>query len=211
MTRLDPDRWAALWKRIGASGDPSPWYERLVAAYSEPHRHYHNQQHIAECLTMLDGAPPPADGREAVEMALWFHDAVYDPHAADNEERSAALATRCLEEACVPAGFAETVYRLVMATKTHEVGCDATAALVVDVDLSILGQPVERFLEYEAQIRQEYAWVPSILFRSKRARILSRFLARERIFVTDWFHQKFEAQARRNLELSIDRLKRWFG
>ena len=88
-------RWTALWPRAGAS-IPAGWYERLTAAYAEPHRHYHNQQHIAECLAEFDQARHLALQPEAVELALWFHDAVYDPKAGDNEEQSAALAQRCL-------------------------------------------------------------------------------------------------------------------
>ena len=210
MKDPDRERWAALWKAVGASGDPLPWYGHLAAAYAEAHRHYHNQQHIAECLAELDGARHLASNPEAVEMALWFHDAVYDPRAGDNEERSAAVAKRCLAEAALPGAFADRVSQLVMATKSHEVSTDADAAAVVDVDLSILGQPEERFLEYEAQIRQEYGWVPRIIFAPKRAKILENFLAREQIYATGWFHGKYEQQARRNLETSIRKLKRLF-
>src|SRR6266850_1795575 len=96
VTWPKPDRWAALWCAIGASGDPSLWYERLTAAYAEPQRVYHNQQHIAECLAQFDAVRHLARQPEAVEVAIWFHDAVYDPKGADNEEQSANLAKRCL-------------------------------------------------------------------------------------------------------------------
>src|SRR5471032_3364422 len=101
MTLLPEERWAKLWRAIGAAGDPLTWHEHLVAAYAEPHRAYHNQQHLAECLRWLYAAPrigPPSD---AVELAIWFHDAVYDPRADDNEERSASLAAQCLNVAGV--------------------------------------------------------------------------------------------------------------
>jgi predicted metal-dependent HD superfamily phosphohydrolase len=211
VNQLNPDRWTALWQAVGASGDPLPWYKRLAAAYSEPHRHYHNQQHIAECLAEFDGARNLADQPEAVELALWFHDAVYDPKAGDNEEQSAALAKRCLSEGALPGVFADTVSRLVMATKHHEIGEDPDAAWMVDVDLSILGQPESGFLQYEAAIRQEYVWVPRIIFAPKRAKILEKFLERERIYTTGWFHEKYEQQARRNLAMSVGKLKRWFS
>jgi predicted metal-dependent HD superfamily phosphohydrolase len=210
VTWPKPDRWAALWSGIGASGDPSPWYERLTAAHAEPQRHYHNQQHIAECLAEFDAARHLALQPEAVEVAIWFHDAVYDPKAADNEEQSAELAKRCLTEANVSEAFVQTVSTLILATKTHEVGRNPDAAVLVDVDLSILGKPKERFLEYESQIRKEYGWVPRIIFGSKRAKILEQFLARDRIYTTDWFHQKYEQTARHNLQTSIRQLKRWF-
>ena|SRR2546427_201802 len=123
------------------------------------------------------------------------------------EEQSAALAERCFAEAGANGSLAATVARLVMATKSHEVGADSDAGLIVDVALSMLGQGERRFSEYAQQIRQEYAWVPHAVFALKRAKILHRFLARERIFVTEWFRNKYERQARQNLEVSISKLR----
>jgi predicted metal-dependent HD superfamily phosphohydrolase len=144
----------------------------------------------------------------AVEFALWFHDAVYDPKAGDNEEQSAALAKECLIGLGANQKFSEDVAFLIMATKSHDVGTSIDAAVMVDVDLSILGRDTKRFFEYEEQIRTEYQWVPHLVFASKRTEILKRFLARERIFATDWFRNKYEKQARLNLEASIAVLSR---
>jgi predicted metal-dependent HD superfamily phosphohydrolase len=191
----------------GATGAADGWYERLTDAYAEPQRHYHNQQHIADCLTEFDQSRHLARQPTAVELALWFHDAVYDPRAADNEERSAALAKSCLSDGGVTGVLAETVAKLVLATKTHEVAADSDTAVMVDVDLSILGQGETRFAEYEEQIRQEYAWVPDSVFASRRAEILERFLARNQIFMTKLFRDKYESCARRNLEASVTKLK----
>jgi predicted metal-dependent HD superfamily phosphohydrolase len=201
------DRWLAVWQATGTAVSPNGYYEQLTAAYAEPHRHYHNQQHIAECLAEFDHARHLARQPTAVELALWFHDAVYNPRAGDNEEQSAALAESCMVEAGTSRTLAESVGKLVMATKHHEAGDDPDAALMVDVDLSILGQGEGRFSEYEQQIRQEYEWVPASVFATKRAEILQRFLARQRIFNTEWFHDKYERQARLNLAVSISRLK----
>ena len=202
------DRWRQLWQAAGASGDGGPWYERLTRAYAEPQRHYHNQQHIAECLAEFDGARHLARQPVAVELALWFHDAVYDPKAGDNEEQSAVLAKNCLEAAGLPT-LASTVSELVMATKTHHTEAGPDAALVVDIDLSILGQGEARFAEYESQIRKEYGWVLKPIFNSKRKEILQRFLGRERIYTTEYFANRYEEAARRNLERSIGKLKLW--
>jgi predicted metal-dependent HD superfamily phosphohydrolase len=204
------DRWQRLWQAAGASGDSATWYQRLTQAYAEPQRHYHNQQHIAECLAEFDAARHLAQQPVAVEMALWFHDAVYDPKAGDNEERSAALAKVCLEAAGL-SDFAGTTAELVMATKLHGADAGPDAALVVDVDLSILGQSEVRFAEYETQIRKEYGWVPKLIFNPKRAEILQRFLDRERIYTNEHFATRYEQNARRNLEESIRKLKRLWG
>jgi predicted metal-dependent HD superfamily phosphohydrolase len=112
----------------------------LTKAYAEGHRHYHNQRHIAECLREFDAARNLVRQAEVVELALWFHDAVYETRASDNEERSAALAKECLDEAGVSGSISNAVVELVMATKTHETGGNADAAVMVDIDLSILGQ-----------------------------------------------------------------------
>jgi len=94
-----------------------------------------------------------------------------------------------------------------MATKSHPSGADADTAVMIDVDLSIFGQNEKRFLEYEEQIRKEYRWVPKVIFAPKRAQILEGFLKRDRIYATDFFHAKYDANARRNLEVSISRLR----
>ena len=204
------DRWLRLWQLAGATGDPTRWYENLAQAYSEPHRHYHNQQHIAECLAEFDSARHLAQQPAAVELALWFHDAAYDPKASDNEERSAVMARNCLEASGL-SKLGATVSELVIATKSHSTEAGPDAALMVDVDLSILGQDERRFAEYESQIRAEYRSVPELIFNFKRAGILKRFQARERIYATDFFAAKYEQNARRNLERSIRQLKRIWG
>jgi predicted metal-dependent HD superfamily phosphohydrolase len=201
------DRWQRLWQSIGANGEASGWHEALTRAHVEPQRHYHNQQHIADCLTEFDGVRHLAKQPEAVELAIWFHDAVYDPKAPDNEEQSAALARGCLEAAVLP-DLARTVAELVLATKTHDTVAGSDAAVLVDVDLSILGQSEARFAGYESQIRAEYAWVAQEVFNAKRTEILQRFLARHRIFSTDHFFTRYEAQARQNLAQSIRTLSR---
>lgn len=201
------ERWSCLWRAASLAGDAASWHEKLTQAYAEPQRHYHNQQHIAECLAEFDGVKQLAQDPAAVELALWFHDAVYDPKAGDNEERSAAMAVSCIE-AAGQSKLAATVGSLVMATKLHDTEADPDAGLLVDVDLSILGKDEPRFSEYEAQIREEYRWVPGLVFKPKRAEILRRFLDRKRIYTTDLFAAKYEESARRNLENSIRKLKR---
>ena len=121
------DRWLALLRSASASGAASGWYERLTSAYAEPQRHYHNRKHIAECLEEFDQARHLARQPIAVELALWFHDAVYEPKAGDNEERSAALAKECLNECGIGAPVVDAVSRLILATKTHDAGPDPDA------------------------------------------------------------------------------------
>jgi predicted metal-dependent HD superfamily phosphohydrolase len=200
------EQWQKLWRHVGAVGNPLPVLDELVALYSQPHRHYHNLCHIAECLAEFDPARHLTNQPDAVELAVWFHDAIYDTHAADNEEQSATLASQRLAAAGVDAQLRDSIAQLILATITHNPSLHPDAALLVDVDLSILGQPEPRFLEYEAQIRREYEWVPQPTFAAKRAEILERFLERNRIFATDLFFAKYEDQARTNLIRSVKRL-----
>jgi predicted metal-dependent HD superfamily phosphohydrolase len=201
------ERWARVWRRVAPTANAGPVYRALVLRYSEPHRHYHNLQHLAECLIEFDSASHLASDPVAVELAIWFHDANYDTHAPDNEERSADFTRQCIKQAKGSAVLCEAVAALVMSTKTHEPSAHPDAALLIDVDLSILGQPQDRFQEYETQIRREYDWVPESTFASKRAEILEQFLGRGSIYATEQFFMKYEQQALSNLRDSIRALK----
>jgi predicted metal-dependent HD superfamily phosphohydrolase len=207
VSTLDPQRWTELWHKASGHGDGRAWFEILNTHYAEEHRFYHTARHISECLVAFDGVSHAATQPVAVELALWFHDAIYDTHAADNEEQSAQLATRCLDNAGAGGDLQSAVRDLVMVTKAHEGSSHPDAPLLVDIDLSILGANSERFFEYEDQIRQEYAWVPEDLFRTKRAEILQRFIAREVIYRTPEFFRTHERQARENLRASLERLR----
>jgi predicted metal-dependent HD superfamily phosphohydrolase len=202
-------RWTRLWQQVsGVSSNPQPIYQELASLYSQPHRHYHNLQHIVECLAEFDSARPLTNQPIVVELAIWFHDAIYDTRAHDNEERSAELAKRWIANSGGTAELCEAVAALIMATKTHEPTTHPDAPLVVDVDLSILGQPQERFQRYETQIRREYEWVPEETFAAKRTEVLRRFLGRKRLYTTDHFFAKYEKQARANLQHSIRTLNK---
>jgi predicted metal-dependent HD superfamily phosphohydrolase len=199
------ERWHATWRGLGVA-PPAGVYDALCARYGEPHRAYHTLQHLAECFDWYDGARQLAERPFEVELALWFHDAIYEPRASDSEERSAAWAADALRSAGAAADVAARVSELILATKHARAESSRDQALLLDVDLSILGAPPERFREYEVQVRREYAFVPDEAFRKARAAILARFAARPRLYATDHFATRLEAQARSNLRESIERL-----
>jgi predicted metal-dependent HD superfamily phosphohydrolase len=203
-----PERWANLWRQVSAEGDAQLGYTELVARYSEPQRHYHNLQHLAECLSEFDSARQLAKDPVAVELAIWFHDSVYAPHAPDNEERSSELARERILRAGGATELSRAVSALILATKTHDPALHRDAPLLVDVDLSILGQSTERFQDYECKIRREYEWVSEEAFAAKRAEILREFLVRDRIYTNELFFSKYEERARTNLQNSITKLTR---
>jgi predicted metal-dependent HD superfamily phosphohydrolase len=200
------DNWVELWGRLGAIGDPLPVYQSLTTRYSEAHRAYHNLDHIQKCLQEFEGVRSLAEDPDAVEMAVWFHDAVYDPKAKDNEELSAQLAAYLLEAAEMPEAFSQKVARLILATKHDAPPENKDAALLIDVDLTILGQLREIFAEYEAEIRQEYADVPKSEFAAGRSSMLMAILKRPSIYQTDFFRAKYEETARKNLQWAVVRL-----
>jgi predicted metal-dependent HD superfamily phosphohydrolase len=184
--------------------------ESLLAAYAEPERAYHTTQHLRECLALLRCVEDLAKAPAELALALWFHDAVYHPRAQHNERRSADWLIAETRNAGLDEMRIAGLEALVMATchdsmPTPEAG---DAALLVDIDLAILGAAPERFDEYEQQVRREYAHVPDEVFRSARAEILRGFLHRPRLFQTERLHRQIEAAARSNLERSLDQLER---
>lgn len=202
------EAWQRLWTALGVQVVPGGLYNQLVRAWGEPQRHYHTLQHLRECLAHFDAASSLARRPEEVELALWFHDAVYDPRRQDNEERSAAWAASGIAAAGGDAAVAERVAGLVLATASHEAPPgDPDAALLLDVDLAILGAAPARFDEYERQVRAEYAHVPEAAFRAGRARVLAGFLARPRLYATQPFHDALDAPARANIGRSLAALQ----
>ncbi len=143
----------------------------------------------------------------AIEMAIWFHDAVYDPKAKDNEEQSAEMAKTVIQSAELSPAFSGKVADLILATKHNAPPKDGDAALLIDIDLSILGQPMDKFSRYENAIRKEYDWVAADAFAKGRSAILKSFLERPAIYYTDFFREKYEAAARRNLAFSVAQLQ----
>lgn len=200
-TLLEP-RWQLLWQGLDRPA-PAGLVDALLQAWSEPPRHYHTLQHLEECLAHFDTLRHLAEHPAEIELALWFHDSVYDVHARDNEARSAAWADSALLAAGLAPDRRRRVHELIMATCHDALPASPDAKLLTDIDLAILAASPARFAEYESQIRAEYAHVPQALFLDKRRQVLLGFLERERIFQTPSFHAQREAAARRNLMQAI--------
>ncbi len=202
MTLAD---WRLTWTQLGLAC-PDAVFAELRGRYEESHRAYHTLQHLRECFDHFQTARHLTERPAEIELALWFHDAIYDPRRSDNEERSRDLAVDILSRSGVVADVINRVEDLILATRHAAVPADPDARLLVDVDLAILAAGPERFAEYEWQIRHEYSWVPWEDYRAERSRILTQFLNRASIFSTDWFQQRFEQPARLNLERSLRNL-----
>jgi len=205
--RLDRSRWTGLWHRLGAQGDGLSILSALEVSYAEPARAYHTAEHIRDCLSQFDPSRHTALRADEVEVAIWFHDAVYLPGASDNEDRSAGLARTTLADAGAPLDMAQRIAELVLATQHLAIPRDPDAALLCDIDLSILGRSPEAFDEFERRIRREYSWVPEAMYRSARAEILEGFMRRRSIYQTDFFRESYEAPARANLARILKELR----
>jgi predicted metal-dependent HD superfamily phosphohydrolase len=203
--------WMAAWSALGRPA-PAGLQAELMNAWAEPHRHYHDQRHLRECLALWarwrDHSARPGE----VAIALWFHDAVHDPRApqaGNNELHSAAWAARSLIRAGADSDTAQRIHDLVMSTQ-HDAPADlasgADAQLLVDIDLSILGSPPERFERYDQDVRREYAWVPGLRYRELRARVLQGFLDRPRLYHGEAATALLGGQARINLAAALSRL-----
>ncbi|KAK3390677.1 hypothetical protein B0H63DRAFT_466274 [Podospora didyma] len=194
--------------------------EELSTLYSGPSRFYHNLSHVDTLLKLLNQHRSHFTDPDAIEAAIWFHDAVYDSRAKGdaNEVASADLAVAHLREgqdtSSIDADRLEKIRVMIVATATHTVpsfvpentAAEADAALFLDMDLSILGAGEDVFAAYEAAVRKEYSWVDDDGWREGRSDVLARFLAREYIYHSVLFRRLYEAPARRNLEESLRRL-----
>ena len=204
---VSAESWKRLWTELGAAEIPAGLLNQLVGAYSEGQRHYHTLQHLRECLAYFEPAAALARHPAEVELALWFHDAVYDPRAGDNEERSAEWAARSVRAAGCADAVAERVRALVLATAGHEANGDPDAEVLLDIDLAILGAAAARYADYARQVRAEYAHVPDAEFRTRRAAVLGTFLSRPSIYATAAFREALEQRARANIAGEIATLR----
>lgn len=194
--------WLRTWSELQHTPPPG-LCEQLLQAYNEPQRHYHTLQHLAECLQLQSESAQLAQRPAEIAIALWFHDAVYDVKAHDNEAQSADWAVTALQAAGVSVEVQTRVHALIMATEHTAAPLAGDSALLMDIDLAILGAAPARFAEYEWQIRQEYAWVQEDVFVEKRCALLQSFMSRPHIYNTTFFHQKLEATARANLQKAL--------
>jgi predicted metal-dependent HD superfamily phosphohydrolase len=180
---------------------------RLLGAYAEPHRHYHDTRHLTEVLAHVDHLAPAAHDANLVRLAAWFHDVVYDTTRTDNEDASALIALEVLGELGLAAARCDAVARLVRLTATHAPAPgDADGAVLCDADLAVLGSKPARYDEYAEGVRREYAHLPEAVFAAGRADVLRRLVDRDPLFRTASAQLSWEARARANMGRELERL-----
>ena len=202
-TKQFQDYWALTAKKLSLDDDTTQnFYASLYGAYSEVQRHYHSIHHIVECLEHFHQIKTYLDDTLSVELAIWFHDVIYNPQANDNEQQSADYMLRMLENVLGSEQIAK-IYAWILATKAHASTTDTDLAYLLDIDLAILASDPMRFAEYERQIQQEYAWVEPSLYVKKRQQVLRHFLETQPLYQTPFFQKRYERQAKQNLAQAL--------
>jgi len=199
---MDKTSWLKLMTRLDF-GDNIETFNKLLAKYNEKHRHYHNVNHIEAVLKHLEKNKHLAKDYKAIELALWFHDAIYKVFSSSNELDSANWARDFLQNNGVENAFIDKVHTLIMATLHDASPVDSDEKLMVDIDLSILGSTPNTYHLFEGWIRKEYKLVPSLIYKKKRKEILTKFLDRKRIYSHEYFYEKLENNARKNISQAI--------
>lgn len=197
VTPLSPDRSAA-----------DVAWDALVRHYSEPQREYHNLSHVMALLRHADAERANLHRPDIVEFAIWFHDAIYDTRAHDNEQRSAAWARHAMLGMGVDPHIIDAVAQCILATRRHEVSSPEVVdlPLFLDLDLAILGAHEETYHQYSNAIRAEYGWVPGPAYREGRTQVLKHFIERPALFFTPALAARYEMRARRNIEWELQEL-----
>ncbi|HYD59242.1 MAG TPA: N-methyl-D-aspartate receptor NMDAR2C subunit [Noviherbaspirillum sp.] len=202
-------RWQALMTHLGAdrAAADSAW-DAIVRHYSEPQRAYHNLSHVMALLRLADTERQHINRPEVVELAIWFHDVIYDTRAHDNELRSSNWAAHAMRTMRIDSHLIAPVERCILATQRHEVSSPGVAdlPLFLDIDLAILGAAEEAYHRYAQMIRAEYDWVPDEVYRAGRAQVLQRFLDRPVLYFTAPMAARFDARARQNIAWELQEL-----
>jgi len=186
--------------------DARPPFANLVACYTGKKRFYHNLNHVEYVLDMVESLQELANDLPALQLAVWFHDVVYDARVKDNEVKSAEYARRVMAQLVIPAETINKASDMILATITHKAVKDIDTQILLDSDLSSLGADADTFWTQTNAIRQESGWIEEEVYTKSRAEFLTGFLERERIFHIDKLFRAREAQARRNIQSVLDRL-----
>ncbi|PRZ36638.1 putative metal-dependent HD superfamily phosphohydrolase [Antricoccus suffuscus] len=197
--------WDSWVTECGGSETSRVVWTDLINRWGEPHRGYHNLQHLLHVLIVIDELAHEGEDLHAARLAAWFHDAVYDPTATDNEARSAELAGTALASLHTDPALVDEVRALIVMTETHETGAEASRAslLMHDADLAILGVPAAQYLRYVNGVRTEYAHIPDDEFKAARSHILQGFLERDRLYLLPEARAAYEDNARTNIAAEL--------
>jgi predicted metal-dependent HD superfamily phosphohydrolase len=205
LVRATPERFASAWRRGHASGearDAAAVFAEVAARYAEPVRHYHTLGHVDDCLARLDEVADRVDDPAAVELAIWLHDVVCTPGRRDNEAESARF--YLARSAGATPRLRRAVCRMILASRHRRPAAGADPGYLVDIDLAGFGRPWPEFRSTTDLIRAECPNRTDREFAAGLAPFLRSLTARPRMFATDWFRERCETAARRNVDLLLE-------
>ncbi len=183
-------------------------FAELIYNYCAPERSYHNLEHVKEVLNLLEQAKNIYKTTNVLKFSVWFHDCIYNPRNRDNEAKSAEYATKALKQLHINAEIIRSIAQIILSTINHQPLLEGINNLIfLDVDLAILGSTSDKYLKYSQAIRQEYSHLSDRDYQQGRKKILKQFLARKRIYYTDYFYQRLDATARKNLQTEINQIE----
>ncbi len=191
---------------MGCSQNMDPLFLELCNAYGEKHRAYHDLSHIQQCLEEFDSVRDKLEHPEEVELAIWFHDVVYDPESPRNEADSAAYAASAMKKAGIDKASIRRVMDFILATRHDGTVGSQDAQYLMDIDIATFGSTPEIYRIYEDRIRKEYDSVPESVYREKRMGVLRSFLQKGQIYRTAFFRMKYSQLAVNNLKAAITAL-----
>ncbi len=212
-------RWQALMSAFKFLPNDDT-YKNLTVCYQEPHRHYHTLTHLKSCFYHLDAYASSElceldkSSLLEVELALWFHDVIYQPRSLTNEKDSAAKLSDFLNYNASQETQSLRLIELVLVTqhpsiaqnKQQGILLDIDLSILLDIDLSILGADSACYDEFELAIKQEYKWVPDELYKEKRSCLLNSLLRHKHVFQSEYFTVHLEHQAQCNIKRTINKL-----
>jgi predicted metal-dependent HD superfamily phosphohydrolase len=179
-------------------------WEQIIEKYSEKHRYYHNFAHIENMFSKYIENISEMDNFNTVFLSILYHDVIYEPKNSDNEEKSALFAEKHLQEFGFTPIVIEKIKKMILSTKKHiDLLNEFDNKLFLDLDLMILASELDEYKIYAQNIRKEYAFVPKMLYKIKRKQVLNYFFNSERIFLTDFFYNKLEEKARKNIKYEL--------
>lgn len=181
------------------------WTE-IEKSYSDKKRHYHTLAHLDNLLIQLTEVKSEIKNWNANLFTLYYHDIIYNSLKSDNEEKSAELAAKRMKQVSVPVSTIELCSNQILATKSHVKSADSDTNYFTDADLSVLGQSWDVYTQYYKNVRKEYSIYPDFVYNPGRKKVLNHFLSMDRIFKTEYFYNKFEVQAKLNLQMEIELL-----
>jgi len=196
------DRFQALWQRClveDARDDSSSIHQRLLMAYAEPQRFYHNLTHIDHCLGVFDEVKSLLSNPDAVELAIWTHDVIYQPGARDNEALSVEWYLDIAADVH-DSDLVQLVSQHIIATLHDDRPLDAEdSGYLVDIDLSSFAMPWDDFLRDSRNLRRENPQITDQEYYHNQGKFQKLLLSRHRFYHSDYFYQHYEQRARDNL------------